>query len=93
MSNDMSIEDIMRMTWHLTIETCQDWRVSRRDVEVVDVEAGDGEAGAADGADEGDDGRGAAVGVAQVIYVTSYQMWPVTRCDQLPDVTVTKSDQ
>ena len=41
--------------------------VSRGDVEMVDVEAGDGEAGAADGADEGDDGRGAAVGVAQVI--------------------------
>ena len=37
--------------------TCQYGGVSWRDVEVVDVEPGYGEAGAANGKDQGDDGR------------------------------------
>ena len=36
--------------------TCQYGGVSGSDVEVVDVEPGDGEAGAAHGEDQGDDG-------------------------------------
>ena len=49
---------------HAVADAHQDGGVAGRDVEVVDVEPGDGEPGAADGEDEGDDGRHPRVGVA-----------------------------